>query len=239
METRAWLIASFGLVIVSAIACVDLFHSTDAPTLCDLDASAPGCGDAAAPTLCAPDAGVAQSMALRACAWLSACEHPVGQNATGACMVDAILAFDCVANPNRQPKAKALAFWRCMQAVTTCRDVAACVMPDGIAGCTSGGYIGCTQGPQNPDTRFDCVAPTVTDAGTEPAPGEDCAMHGQTCDSIDRDASNHGALCVGPYGHTCTTSAGCDMNSLSVCDDAGIDHGVDCTQFGGAMCTFA
>jgi hypothetical protein len=228
------------LVVVSAIACVDLFHSTDAPSLCDLDANAPGCGDGSVvtPVLCAADAGAAQSAALRACAWLSACEHPVGQNVTGACMVDAILAFDCVANPNRQPRptSKAFAFWTCMQAVKTCDDVAACVMPNGIAPCGGGGYLGCTQGPQNPDTRFDCVVPTVTDAGTEPAPAEDCAMRGQTCASLDRDADNHGALCVGPKGLQCVTSSGCIGTDLSVCDDAGVDHGYDCSQFGGGAC---
>ncbi len=242
---RPTLIALCGAVIVtSALACVDLFHSTSAPSLCDLDASAPGCdggADVVAPPveLCAPEAGVAHSRALHACAWLSACEHPVGQNATGLCMVNAILAYDCAANPNRKPKGKTMAFWQCMEAVTTCTDVVKCVMPDAVTGCSAAGYIGCTQGPQNPDTRFDCVSTTVTDAGVGPSPGENCAAHGQTCDSLDRDASNNGAICVGPLGRACTSSSGCVNGKLSLCDDAGVDHGYDCADYGAGACNLS
>jgi hypothetical protein len=232
-------LVAIGLAFASAIACVDLFHSTNATSLCEIDANAPGCSgdggapDVAPPDLCAGDSGVASSRALHACAWLSACEHPVGQNATGLCMANAILAYDCQANPNRKPKGKALAFWQCLLGIASCSDVAKCVMPDGVVpGCSAGGFIGCSQGASNPSTRFDCVQPT------DAAPAaENCQMRGQTCDSLDRDASNHAALCVGPLARACTTSSGCAAGGkLSLCDDAGIDRGYDCADFGAAQC---
>jgi hypothetical protein len=224
--------------VASAFACVDLFHSTsDVPSLCDLDAQAPGCVDAEAsdsappPTLCAADAGVAATEAERACAWLAACEHPIGQNLTGACMANAILAYDCEANPNRKPKGKAETFWSCMQNATNCGSIAKCVFPDGVpAGCLSAGFLGCSQSAQNPASRIDC--PITTDAGT---PGENCAAVGQTCDSLDPDASNSKALCVGAQRRACTGN-GCDGTFLSLCDDAGIDRGYDCTSVGAAAC---
>ncbi len=236
MKLSRSVLAAVVLVLLAA-ACVDLFHSTNATSLCDLDANAPGCeggtpGEAGRPSLCAPDAGVAQSEALRACGWLSACEHPVGRNAMGACMVDAILAYDCHTNPDRMPRATAAAFWQCMLVVKTCTDVAKCVMPDGLSSCMNGGFIGCSNG-ANPNTRFDCVTPTP-EGGV--AAAENCVMAAQTCDSQDRDASNHGALCVGPQGEHCSSSLGCQGTALSFCDDAGVDHGYDCADLGLGVC---
>ncbi len=222
--------------VASALACIDLFHATDdVKSICETDATDPRCldgGDAAPPaTLCAPDAAAAQAMATHACAWLSACEHPVGQNKTGACMVNAILAYDCAANPNRKPKGKVELFWQCMQNANTCNAVAACVFPDGVpGGCLSGGFIGCSQSMFNLDSRLDCEQPT--DAAP---PGENCGAYGQTCDSIELDASNRNALCVGPQRRACV-GLGCSGTKLSLCDDAGIDLGYDCAGFGAGTC---
>jgi len=153
-------------------------------------------------------------------------------------MVDAILAYDCAANPNRKPKAKSLAFWQCLQNVSACSDVVKCVMPDQVAECSVGGFIGCTQAAADPDTRLDCITSTVTDAGGAPAPAENCVMRGQTCASNDPDASNNGALCTGPLGLACNTTApGCLDGGLVLCDDAGIDHGADCRNVGGGSCS--
>src|SRR5580692_1182682 len=75
-----------GSVGLALLAC-DLFHSTNFVTLCELDASAEGCGDGAprgdagavTPTdFCTLDAGGAYQFAQHACAWLSACESPLG-----------------------------------------------------------------------------------------------------------------------------------------------------------------
>jgi len=238
-----------GAALASAVACVDLFHSTsDVHGICETDggdASDPRCGpeagpvEAGPPDLCAPDAGVAQQRATAACAWLAACDHPIGENKTGACMVNAILAYDCEANPNRQPKGKAAAFWQCLQNATssaapTCADVGKCVFPDGIPqGCKNGGFIGCSQSQYNLDTRQDCVAPS--DAGSE---GENCAAYGQTCNSLDVDASNDSALCINPKGQgRACTGAGCSNGYLSFCNDAGVDIGYDCSAFGAGACT--
>ncbi len=233
MRSRITFVVVATSLVASAFACVDLFHSTDVPSLCDLDASAPQCidgGDAAPQDLCAPDAGVAQTQAIKACAMLSACAHPAGRNKTGECMVDAILAYDCAANPNRKPLGKSKAFWLCMQNAKTCADVEHCVYPDTNVACQNGGFIGCTQSSQNPDTRVDCFS------ATNPAPGENCAAHGQTCDALDPDASNRNALCVGPQRRTCTGAGGCVATQLSICNDAGVDLGYDCTDFGAGSC---
>lgn len=234
---RRLLVAAGALLLVAA-ACVDLFHSTATKSLCDIDANAPGCVEAGPPTLC--DAGDPESVALRACAWLSACAHPVGRNMTGQCMVDAVLAYDCAANPNRPPQGKAKKFWQCMLGVKVCDDVIACVFPNGRSSCTSGGFIGCSQTPgTNDDTRYDCVVGTA-DAGdaAPPAPGENCAMAGQTCDSLDRDAmsGNNSALCLGPARRTCSLTGCADAGALSLCDDAGLDRGYDCTSVGAQQC---
>ncbi len=235
---RARYAAACAAIVASAIACVDLFHSTsDVQSLCDIDAFAPGCDsgtDATPPeNLCAGDAGVAQAQAKHACAWLAACEHPIGHNLTGTCMVDAILAYDCAANPNRKPKGAAKTFWECMQNANTCAAVAGCVFPDGVpSGCLAGGFIGCSQSSKNPGSRFDCPIPTS--GGT---PGENCAAHGQTCDSLDRDASNHDALCVGQGQLRACSGSGCVKGTfLSLCDDAGIDRGYDCASVGAGSC---
>ncbi len=238
MNRRVGLSIAAVAIVASAIACVDLFHSTDVASLCDLDASAPGCDaavpiEAGPPSLCAPDAGVAQSRAAHACTLLAGCEHPIGQNKTGTCMVNAILAYDCAANPNRRPAGAAKAFWECMQSATSCADVGECTFPNHPPPCANGGFLGCSQSSDNIDSRVDCVATTSA------AAGENCAPLGQTCDSLDPDASNNGALCVGHAGRACIGTGCVSGRWLSLCDDAGIDHGVDCTVVGAGKCDLA
>ncbi|CAN5485715.1 hypothetical protein BH09MYX1_BH09MYX1_54380 [soil metagenome] len=224
----------------TAVACADLFHSTDSQTLCDVDANAPGCAattDAGALVdLCATDHVAAEQRAIRACAWLAACESPIGKNATGECMVEALLAYDCVASPNRKPKGKAKAFWAALATVTSCTDVARAVFPDSDRkpNCTASGFLGCSKWSStiNLDTRVACSAPA------QPAAGENCTVQGRTCDSFpptDASLGNNGGLCLGVQGRSCVTS-GCNGAQLSVCDDAGLDRGVDCSQFGGGNC---
>lgn len=246
MRRRLAISASITAALASAVACVDLFHSTsDVHGICEVDASDasdPRCvGDggveAAPPELCAPEAGVAQDRAARACAWLAACSHPIGDDKTGRCMVNAILAYDCSANPDRKPKGAAAAFWQCMENPQSCADVGKCVFPDGVPGCTNGSFLGCSQSSANVDTRVDCVAKT------DQPWGENCAAYGQTCNSLDPDASNNSATCIDPaprdaggQGRSCT-SIGCLAGRyLTFCDDAGIDRGYDCADFGAGSC---
>jgi hypothetical protein len=239
VRARVAAAAALAAGLASAVACVDLFHSTDdAHGICELDASDPRCdagGDAAPPDLCAPEAGVAQQRAVHACAWLAACDHPIGKNKTGQCIVNAVLAYDCDANPSRKPLGTAKAFWQCMQNANSCDDVGKCVFPQGVPnGCKAGGFLGCSQSAYDLDTRIDCVQPT--DAGAQ---GENCAAYGQTCDSLDRDASNHDAICVNSngQGRSCTGSGCVQGRWLSFCDDAGVDVGYDCADFGAGACT--
>lgn len=223
----------------TAVACADLFHDTDAPTLCDMDAAAPGCSavkDGAVPTdICAPDHATALTRAKHACAWLAACETPIGKNVTGECMAEAILAYDCAANPNRKPKLDAKTFWTGMAKVKTCADVDDVVFPQkGISNCDGTGFIGCTKWTSsiNLNTRIAC--PTKGERYT----GENCVLQGKTCDSApltDAGLGNNGGLCVGNKGKACTKS-GCDGAHLVQCDDAGIDRGLDCSQFGTGTC---
>lgn len=216
----------------AVVACVDLFHSTsDVKSLCELDANDPKCTDAPLPVdICAPDGGVAQQRATHACSWLAACGHPIGRNKTGECMVDAILAYDCAANPNRKAKGTAKDFWNCMQNANSCAAVGFCIFPDagGIA-CKNGTFVGCEQTTVDPDTRLDC-----TQQG--PGGGENCAPHGQTCSSLDPDAANNSALCVGPQRRACAGSVGCVDGGLSLCDDAGVDLGYSCANVGAGKC---
>jgi len=221
-----------GAFTIFGVACAELFHSTsDVQSICEADANDPRCTDAAPPVeVCAPDAGVAQQRAMHACAWLAACGHPLGHNKTGECMVDAILAYDCAANPNRKAKGASKEFWGCMQNAKTCSDVRFCIFPDaGGVQCTNGGFLGCSQTTLDPNTRLDCVQPG-------PGGGENCGTHGQTCSSLDPDASNRNALCVGPQGRACTGSAGCVDGGLSLCDDAGVDLGYSCANVGAGTC---
>ena len=238
MRARVAIACTF-VALASVVACVDLFHSTsDVHGFCEGDdASDPRCSsDASADAeagpadLCAPDAGVAQQRAIKACAWLAACEHPIGRDKTGECIVDAILAYDCDANPNRKPKGAAQTFWQCMQNANDCGAVAKCVFPpSGAPPCANGGFIGCSQSSYAVDTRVEC---NFADAA---ATGENCAAYGQTCDSLDPDAANDSARCVGAQRRACT-GLGCAGGHLSVCDDAGVDIGYDCASFGAGAC---
>lgn len=232
-------IASSVAVLAVVAACGDIFHSTDSPSLCDLDAAAPGCKATAdaAPNgeLCAADHASAQKRAAHACAWLAACEAPYGKNATGPCMFEAIQAYDCVANPSRRPKLAAKAFWTAMANVKSCADVDRAVFPDPTSNCSAGPFIGCSKivTTNNPNTRIVC-----TTAGQRYT-GENCAMQGRSCDATplnDAGLGNNGAQCYGTTGRTCTTT-GCDGAHLVLCDDAGADRGLDCAQFGAGVCT--
>jgi len=114
------------------VACVDLFHSTsDVLTACQRDAQAPGCtleaGVDAGTDFCAWSDEVARQNAAHACAWLGACESPLGRNAFGSCMFEALLAYDCAANPDHRAKGKAHALWDRLWQANSCEAVnAAC-----------------------------------------------------------------------------------------------------------------
>ena len=227
------------------VACFDLFHSTaDVLTACAIDAGTPGCFDAATEAGALPEGGAtdfcawtsleAQQHAQHACAWLGACETPMGGNAFGACMFQALLAYDCEANPNHPVKGKAGSLWECLWQVQSCGDVDSCVLPDGPAACAMGANrTACGAGsdamPSSADVRFEC-----SDAGPShpKASSENCALWGKTCAS-----NGSGAICAGGGGLGCTAKEclGHPRTELQWCVDGG-DLGIDCAGSGGQFC---
>jgi hypothetical protein len=229
-----------GLAAAPLAACFDLFHSTsDLLTACQVDASAPGClspeagplppeagpsdaGSDGPVDFCAWSHSEAKAHAAHACAWLGACEGPTGGNAFGPCMVQALLAYDCTANPNHRSRGRARALWDCLWRATTCGDVDRCLVPGGSPGCRGPG-TGCGTGP-TADVRFECIS---ADAPTR---RENCALWGQTCSIVGTDA-----LCTG--GATSCGQPGCIAGTkIQWCYDGGVDIGVDCANNGAGQC---
>jgi len=216
-------------------ACLDLFHSTgDVLTACQLDPSRAGCTpEAGGPqaldsvAVCAATSLEARQQADRACAWLGACEAPMGRNAFGPCTLQARMAYDCASNPNHRVAGGALTFWRCMLAALTCTDVAHCVFPAGPEMCPgSGAVLGCGTG-GNGDVVVAC------DGGS--ARGENCAMAGQTCAL----GGNGGVGCTGAAGFACDASE-CSGKLLHWCPGASpvsVDVGIDCADNGAQECS--
>jgi hypothetical protein len=230
----------------SLVACFDLLHSTrDVLTACEIDPQAADCSADASPDsspILPPDAGTdfcgwssqrARENAQHACAWLGACETPMGRNAFGSCMFQALLSYDCRANPNHRVKGKAHDLWDCLWQVNSCGDVEACVFPLGKQVCPSpGDYTACGTladgATSNFDVRIECV-----DAGGSPgnAHGENCALWGQTC-------AHDGAVgtCAGERGLDCTRGCfGPKATELRWCVDGG-DLGIDCESNGAQGC---
>jgi hypothetical protein len=223
-------------------ACVDLFHSTsDILTACELDATTPGCATDAAidapletgPTdFCAWTPTEARDHARHACAWLGACETPLGRNAFGSCMFQALLAYDCAANPSHPARNKAHGLWDCLSRVNGCGDVDQCVFPHGPQTCKSKpdgsfvDFVQCSTVGGNGDVRVEC---SQADSSTH---GENCALWGQTC----ANTSGVEAICAGdPGGATCTSSTCVGGSLLSWCADGG-NVGLDCASNGRQAC---
>jgi hypothetical protein len=242
MRARAAAVLGFASLALGAGvgACVDLFHSTsDVLTACELDPSLAGCTPeaAAAPTsdavdVCASSPLAARQQADRACAWLGACETPMGGNAFGPCTVQARMAYDCAANPAHRAAGSALAFWTCMLGATTCAAVGACVFPAGPETCEGGGASS-SCGARASATASNRSVVVTCDADGGVALGENCAMGGQTC-----SASAAGeATCVGPAGFACDASE-CAGTTIHWCPGPGasMDLGIDCADNGGGRC---
>jgi len=219
-----------GFVLVSA--CVDLFHSTDFETLCQVKPQAPGCPMAEAATQDAGDAApeaaptefcikwptqmAARAAAVKACTWLGACNGPFDQNAFGPCMVNAILAYDCTTNPNRQVAGALHDYWDKLSQAKSCDDVPN-LNPDN-ANCTGTGY-GCLPG--QPNVLLECLSGV-----SQP---ETCLVQGKVCDS-------HSRACGVPDPTLHCDPPSCDGTVLHACLEGGTDDGYDCKYFGASMC---
>ena len=239
------------------LACVDLFHSTDAVvTACQIAASPAGCipdasaevsspidaADAASlasPNFCDWTPAQARATAQWACAWLGACESPIGGNAFGACMIQALLAYDCVANPNHPAQGTARDLWACLSDVSSCDQVNRCVFPIGPPACDAASdTTACAPAADGASAgigssvRFECGG----DAGAA-ARGENCTLWSKTC--VLQDGS---AVCGGDgTGLACNggTSGACLGNprtQVHWCGPSGEDIGIDCAGNGAQRC---
>lgn len=220
------------------VACFDLFHATDElRTACEIDAAAGGC-------LCAASHADARRLAEHACGWLGACETPMGDNAVGTCMLAALLAFDCEANPDHQVKGEQAVTWSCLAAATTCAEVDACLFPAGPPSCaTPGDYTACApssrSGAGNGDVRVECIdggAARGHGGASLPPPhahGEYCALWGKTC-SQTNDPTTTG-VCASTAVQDCTQSE-CVGGSRVVWCANGTNLGIDCAGWGAQTC---
>ncbi len=227
----------------SLAGCVDLFHSTDfegAAVAIDAGPSESGL-DAAPYEICAPSPAEALTLAKRSCALLSACESPIGDNAIGRCLPNAIVAYDCSVSPLRPNAGAAVAYWSCLAQATAlpdtdkaCAAVHTCIYPEGVSTCpATGAFTSC---PGAVAARGDCES-----AGREP-PSETCAATGRTCTANGPSE----AYCTGGAGLGCT-GARCAGTQLRAClgpgaitlPDGGkgtLDEGFDCAAYGGGTC---
>jgi hypothetical protein len=213
-------------------ACFDLFHATDdILTACELDSGTLGCDGAAegssgpSTDFCEWDAATANAHAEHACAWLGACEGPFGQNALGTCMFEALLAYDCNANPAHPVSGERHAGWDCLSSAQNCGQVHSCIFPGDSVTCSGNGTgTACGIG-TNEHVRIDC-----SDGGL--GHGENCALWGQTCARLGAGA----AYCAGNGGEaglSCTADS-CEPSTgrIHSCVLDGGDVGIDCSNSG-------
>jgi hypothetical protein len=212
-------VAAFSL----AFACVDLFHSTNFETLCDVDAKATGCplaeAQAAPMNFCLWSSSEAHTHAEHACAWLGACSSPFDQNAFGPCMINAVLAYDCTVNPNRTIASGPLHdFWDALWRANSCGDVQSALPHPSSIQCVETGYA-CVEG--LPDLLFQCAG--------DAAEPESCLIHGLTCRAL---------ACATPDESESCDPPNCEGSVLHACGDGGkVDEGYDCQYFGSGTCT--
>jgi hypothetical protein len=240
---RALACAVVAACAVAFVACTDLFHSTDdvltkcesdpSDSLCPprvADAGAPMEAEATAPDFCTWTSAVAQQTAAHACAWLGACQTPLGRNGFGACMFQAMLAYDCAANPSHRVTGETYRLWACLASVQTCDDVSRCVLPGGSIGCQGSGYVTCAESSvatgSASTVRVEC-----SDAG---AHAENCALWGEACNT-----TTAGGVC-GAGGATACSDGGapsaCSGSALT-CSNGEIAF--DCAGNGSRACTAA
>ena len=221
------------------LACVDLFHSTDFQTLCLVDAAActpeaavpPADGDppdrideAAAPDLglCTRSPVEARRAAERACAWIAACNGALADSPFGACMMQALAAYDCRYNPALRPQGRTRDLWRCLADVRSCGAVQACLFggPPTCNAISAGSYTSCSPS--------SVVVECVPDGAAAIAP---CTLEGRVCARLDESS----AICASRSDAGCSEGAACDGTRAVDCR-GGTDNGVDCAYFGSGRC---
>jgi hypothetical protein len=227
---------------IAAVACVDLFHSTDFETL-QPEAGGPDVVSTAdvvdAPVkplvdFCKWTPTEAKAAATRACAWLGSCGGVIDDTVFGPCMMHALWAYDCDLNPGLRPNGATYALWSCLSDVKSCGEVDACIRPGPQAECpaiASGSFTQCANAGAA-ELRVECAN---REAGP-PSRVEPCAMQGRTCISIDDSTSK----CGGPTKKTCAKGRTCTGTAAVDCDFHGgsvfVDLGLDCAAFGAGSC---
>jgi hypothetical protein len=220
-----------GVVALGVVACVDLFHSTNFETLCGVDPDAAACASEGGPRdastdaadtgptdFCLTDSATARLRASHACAWLGACAAPFDQNAFGPCMIDALLAYDCTANPNQTVRAGPLHdLWDALWQAKSCAQVISAVNPSGVR-CSGTGYA-CAGSPA-PGALLECV-----DSVGGP---ESCLVEGRVCGS--------GGECVVAGSPSECNESSCDGTVFHDCEGTR-DLGYDCRYFGEGTCS--
>jgi len=233
------------VLVAPAVACVDLFHSTDFETLCTKSPPDPSCGpvvDGAVeasdgeagpkphPDFCKWNATEAQTNAERACAFIGACEGPLDSMRFGPCVAAARLVYDCQASRGRRAAGDVDELWGCLSQVTSCGDVDACLFPGGAVPPCPAVNAGESFTACSGSVRVQCASTT---AG-RPTSIEPCLAGAQTCTAITKSFSQ----CTGVGGKACT-AAKCSDTSAVVCgtgSSAAIDVGRDCAKLGGGTC---
>ncbi|HXX69385.1 MAG TPA: hypothetical protein VEK07_19525 [Polyangiaceae bacterium] len=240
-DPRRWSAAAWSaLGACSLPACVDLFHSTsDVRTACEIDAAACAsdsdtvtAATVSADLCAAPD--LARQNAAHACAWLGACVSPMGNNAFGPCMFQALMTFDCAANPNHVVLGAAREQWACLAQAGSCKEVQECVFPDGFPGCaapdtTVCGGVSRDGGVGSAAARVECG-----DSGPTTVGAEDCTLWGETCIADAASAScgenAAGLVCDGGAVDSCLGT------QVSWCGLTGTESGIDCAGNGAGSC---
>jgi hypothetical protein len=237
------MVAAWALVTAATGCNLDLFHSTAAVrTHCQINPSAAECAADAAPDDATTDAAEAVDFcswsrddarlrAQHACAWLGACESPVGRNQFGACMFEALLVYDCAANPDHRATGMRHDAWACLAAAKSCDDVGACGFAADATGCSNGGTR-CAD-PPGVTLRVDCL-----DGGVDAGGAESCLLWGQGC--VSDDAS---AACSGPggggldcNGQSLGSCVGDPPSQLHWCGPDGGDIGINCGSQSARTC---
>ena len=235
MQSRVAVVLWFGSAVGSIalgaalVACFDLFHSTsDVLPLCLVDGQAPGCGRT---DFCAWNPAQARRNAEHACAWLGACETPMGRNAFGTCMIQALLAYDCSVNPDHRSKGSAHQSWDCLWQTKTCADVDRCVFPKAPQSCAGGAdSTACGTAADGTANNFSVRIACGQDGGAAGPNGENCDLWGQTC-----AAAGAVAACVGGDAGLACLQDECVDSALHWCA-GGRDVGIDCASNGSQHC---
>ena len=226
-------------------ACVDLFHSTDFPTLCTEDPAAcrdaePGDGapvdapdDGGAPIdFCSWSADDSRARAARACAWMGACLGALPRSSFGACVIRAELAYDCAINPSLRPRGRTEALWACLARAGSCAEVSTCVFGGDVPVCgavQAESFTACsTDDAQR--VAVECSSPAENSPPTAAAP---CLLEGRACVAVDPSR----ATCAGKLGASCTGERTCSGTYAVDCaSGSSVDVGLDCAAFGAGRC---